>query len=113
MPLKMVGFILVLVILVIFVGLNWSNTSNIDLWFNQTLHFDDVPIVLSFLVVFLLGMLSSIPFWLDRSIKKKRKEKSKKKESPKSDKKEKKPVPEVEISNIYVEEELSEEDSAL
>lgn len=73
MPIRMIGFILSLLILLTFVGLNWDNTSDIDLWFNQRLHFEDVSIVLSFLIVFLLGMLSSIPFWVDLSIKKKKK----------------------------------------
>jgi len=68
----MIGFILSLLILLTFVGLNWDNTSDIDLWFNQRLHYEDVSIVLSFLIVFLLGMISSIPFWLDLSIKKRK-----------------------------------------
>lgn len=77
MPLKMLGFILALMILVTFVGLNWENSSDIDLWFNQRLHFEDVSIVLSFLVVFLAGMISSIPFWLDLKFRNKQKEKRK------------------------------------
>lgn len=72
MPLKMLGFILALLVLVTFVGLNWNNTSDIDLWFKGKLHFDDVSIVLSFLIVYLAGLLSSIPFWIDRNLKKKK-----------------------------------------
>lgn len=72
MPLKMLGFILALLLLVSFVGLNWNNASDIDLWFNGKLHFEDVSIVLSFLIVYLAGLLSSIPFWVDRNMKKKK-----------------------------------------
>lgn len=77
MPLKMLGFILALVILVSFVGLNWENSSDIDLWFNQKLHFEDVSIVLSFMIVFLAGMICSIPFWLDSKFRRRKKEKVK------------------------------------
>lgn len=83
MPIRMIGFILSLLILLTFVGLNWDNTSDIDLWFNQRLHYEDVSIVLSFLIVFLLGMVSSIPFWVDLSIKKKKRQKIEKKKNEK------------------------------
>ncbi|MDA3851435.1 MAG: hypothetical protein PF447_09200 [Spirochaetaceae bacterium] len=79
MPLRMIFFILALMVLVCFVGLNWDNSSNIDLWFNQGIHFENVSIVLSFLVVYLLGILSSIPFWVDLSLRKKHKAKKQEK----------------------------------
>jgi len=100
----MIGFILALVILVTFVGLNWENTSDIDLWFSQKLHFEDVSIVMSFLLVYLLGMISSIPFWIDRSIRNKRKEK-------KQNKKMEPLAGPVHTSVVVAEEESSEETS--
>ena len=80
MPIKMLAFILIVAVLITFVGLNWDNVSDIDLWFNQKLHFENVSIVLSFMIVFLAGMVTSIPFWLDSSFQKRKKERRKSEE---------------------------------
>lgn len=58
---RYIAFIVVVVLLLLFLGMNWSNGSGINFWFGKAGRVENVPICLSFLFVFLLGALSSLP----------------------------------------------------
>jgi uncharacterized integral membrane protein len=55
-------YIILIVVLLLFLSMNWSNTSSINFWFGSLGEMKGVPICLSFLFVFLLGALSVVPF---------------------------------------------------
>ena len=58
MPWKLIGYLVLLGIILAFVGLNVSNTSDISLGFTK---FTDVPVFLSLFAAFFLGVLVSLP----------------------------------------------------
>lgn len=59
MPWRLILFALFLVLLVAFVGVNLSNTCAVSLIF---VTYQDVPVYISILIAFALGMLIMIPF---------------------------------------------------
>ena len=68
--------VIILIAAALFIGLNWNHTSTVSLWFGESGKINDVPICVSFLLVYILGVVSVIPFILKRhfrSIKKRRK----------------------------------------
>ena len=75
MPGKLIGFILILLVIITFIGLNIENTSNISLWFGDKGQLHDVPIFVSFFVMYLIGVLSVIPFLVRWSVTTRRKRK--------------------------------------
>ncbi len=78
-PGRLVAFIITLLIIFTFIFLNHNNSSDIQIWFGDKGHLTDVPIYLSFFIMYLIGVLSVIPFsvglWLKQSEKKKQKKK--------------------------------------
>lgn len=63
MPGKLIAFILTLLIIVTFIGFNYNNNSDITLWPNKVV-FEAVPIFVSFFVMYLIGVISVIPFMI-------------------------------------------------
>ena len=78
MPFKLFSYIVVLVFLVTFIGLNLGNTSDVNLWFSEKGQFRDVPIVISFLIMYILGALSIVPYIIGNQFRLRRKKKEKK-----------------------------------
>ena len=84
MPFKLLSFIIILVVLVTFIGLNLGNTSDVNLWFTEKGQFQDVPIVISFFIVYIIGALSVVPYIIGNQFRTLRKKRSEKKDpSPK------------------------------
>jgi len=81
MPLRLIWYILILICLFTFVGLNLGNVSDVDVWFTESGHYEDVPIVISFFVMYILGALSVIPYLIGSGIKQQKQKKQLKKES--------------------------------
>ncbi len=77
MPGKLIAFIFALLIVILFIFMNHNNSSDIRLWFGEKGSFTDVPIYLSFFVMYMIGVLSVIPFSIERWIKKSGKKKQK------------------------------------
>lgn len=59
MPWRLILFAIFLILLVCFVGVNLSNTCAVSLIF---VTYQDVPVYISILIAFALGMLIMIPF---------------------------------------------------
>ena len=72
MPGKLVYFIIVMLMLVLFMGFNLSNRGDISVIFYV---FKDVPIFLSMLFAFLLGNIAVLPFLISSRHKMKKAEK--------------------------------------
>ena len=70
MPLRLIGFIIIFGVFLIFVVFNMGNKCDINFGFTS---FKDVPIFLSVFSSFILGMLCSLPFMLVSRAKKKNK----------------------------------------
>ncbi|MCL1927462.1 MAG: hypothetical protein FWG07_01535 [Treponema sp.] len=68
MPWRFIGIIAVLALLLTFIGLNLENTCSLNL---GIMVFSNVPVYLTILVSFMLGMLFSLPFFIFRILKKK------------------------------------------
>lgn len=62
MPGKLIAFIVTLLIIVTFIGFNIEHTSDIRIWFGEKGLLTNVPIFVSFFVMYLVGVLSVIPF---------------------------------------------------
>lgn len=73
MPGKLIAFIMVLLVIVTFIGFNVEHTSDIRVWFGEKGTIKNVPIFISFFVMYLIGVLSSLPFIVSRSLKRLRK----------------------------------------
>jgi uncharacterized integral membrane protein len=82
MPWRMIRFLLIMSLVILFIGLNSGHSSDISFWFAEKADFKDVPIFVSLFGAYVLGAISVIPFAVNRSIirfkKKKKKDKSKK-----------------------------------
>lgn len=95
MPGRLIAFIVALVIIITFIGLNLENRSDIAFWFGEKGLIEDVPIFISFFVMYVFGVLSVVPFligWRLKQHKKRASEKSKLSgKSPKPGKVSKKP----------------------
>lgn len=79
MPWRMLRFLIIMAIVILFVGLNAGHTSHIRFWFGEKAYFENVPIFISLFGAYVLGALSVIPFAVNRSISKFRKKQMKKK----------------------------------
>ena len=73
MPFRLIWYIIVLIFIFIFIGLNLGNTSDINLWFSESARLTDVPIFISFFVMYIFGALSVIPFVIGSGLKKQKK----------------------------------------
>jgi hypothetical protein len=71
MPLKLIGFIITLLIIITFIGVNLENSSDIRIWFGEKGLLRDVPIFVSFFVMYMIGVLSVVPFLVGWKMKKK------------------------------------------
>lgn len=80
MPWRMIKFLSIMVVVILFIGLNAGYSSNIRFWFGEKASFQDVPIYISLFGAYLLGALSVIPFAVNRTISRLKKKKKKKKE---------------------------------
>jgi len=82
MPWRMIRFLFIISLVILFIGLNAGHVSDISFWFGGKADFIDVPIFVSLFGAYVLGAVSVIPFAVNRSIikfkKKKQKDKSKK-----------------------------------
>jgi hypothetical protein len=67
MPWRLIGFIIIFAIFLVFIAFNLQNTCNINLIFRV---FPEVPVYLTAFSSFILGMFCAIPFIL--SIRKKK-----------------------------------------
>jgi len=70
MPGKLIAFIIVLLVIITFIGLNIEHSSNIRFWFGDGGILHDIPIFVSFFAMYLIGVLSVIPFLLFRRYRK-------------------------------------------
>ena len=92
MPVKLIAFILTLLIIVSFIGFNLDNSSDIRIWFGENGLLTDVPIFVSFFVMYLIGVLSVVPFIVGWKRRKKSGEKADDSEIEDQDENEKKNV---------------------
>jgi uncharacterized integral membrane protein len=65
---RLIGFIVILAVLLAFIGFNLDNRCDISLIFMEM---KQVPVCLTVLVSFILGMLASVPFLISFAIRKK------------------------------------------
>lgn len=79
MPWRMIRFLIIMAVVILFIGLNSGHTSDISFWFGSKASFKDVPIFISLFGAYVLGAVSVIPFAINRSISKFKKNKMKKK----------------------------------
>ncbi|MCK5735958.1 MAG: hypothetical protein KAH21_05740 [Spirochaetaceae bacterium] len=70
MPMKLIGFIITLLIIITFIGVNLDNSSDIRIWFGEKGLLEEVPIFVSFFVMYLIGVLSVVPFLVSWKMKK-------------------------------------------
>ncbi|MDC7239311.1 MAG: hypothetical protein PQJ50_03020 [Spirochaetales bacterium] len=77
MPLKLIWYILILICLFTFVGLNLGNQSDVNVWFGEEGHLKDVPIVISFFIMYILGAISVIPYLIGSGLRQRQKMKKK------------------------------------
>ena len=66
MPWKLIGFILILGIVVVFIGFNIENKSDISFGFAVL---ENVPIFISLFTAFLLGAVVALPFAISKAKK--------------------------------------------
>lgn len=70
MPGRLIVFILILFAIVSFIGFNIENSSDIRIWFGEKGVLSDVPIFVSFFVMYLIGVISVVPFMVKWRMKK-------------------------------------------
>jgi uncharacterized integral membrane protein len=71
MPWRLIGFILLFGIFLVFIAFNLGNKCDIRFWFG--VEFQEVPVFLTAFASFILGMLCSVPFVF--SLRRKKKDK--------------------------------------
>ncbi len=71
MPGKLFYFLTVLIVIIVFMAVNLNNSCDISVVFY---HFKDVPIFLSMMFSFVLGILASLPFLFGSGKKKEKKQ---------------------------------------
>ncbi|KGM42915.1 hypothetical protein S1OALGB6SA_1614 [Olavius algarvensis spirochete endosymbiont] len=76
MPVKLILFIFMLMVVGAFIGFNAGFTSDIAIWPSEKGTFTDVPILLSFFVMYMVGVLSVIPFFIGKRYGKDKKKKT-------------------------------------
>jgi uncharacterized integral membrane protein len=57
---RLIGFLLVFAIFLIFIGVNLDNKCNINYWFGE-FNIQDVPVYITAFVSFFIGMICAIP----------------------------------------------------
>jgi len=63
MPWRMILFVIVIVIVAVFVGANHANACNISFIFTE---FQNVPVYITILISFVVGMLVMLPFTIGK-----------------------------------------------
>ena len=63
MPWKLILFVIVIVLVALFVGVNHANVCNISLIFTE---FQNVPVYVTILISFIIGMLIMLPFTIGK-----------------------------------------------
>ena len=76
MPGRLIGFIVTLLIIVSFIGFNIENSSDIRIWFGDSGLLSDVPIFVSFFIMYLIGVMSVIPFLVGWKLKRRKNDKN-------------------------------------
>jgi len=76
MPFKLILFIIILLVIGAFIGFNSGITSEIKIWPSEKGTFTEVPILLSFFVMYVIGVLSVIPFFVGYRNRKEEKKKT-------------------------------------
>lgn len=79
MPWRMMRFLFIMALVILFIGLNAGYSSDIRFWFGEKASFQNVPIYVSLFGAYLLGAFSVIPFAVNRSISRLKKKKKKQK----------------------------------
>lgn len=67
--------VIIISIVVCFFGLNFDTKVSIKFWFNDALTLENISLFTTLAVSYLLGVLTFIPFYIIRKIKKNRKDK--------------------------------------
>ncbi|GHU12943.1 hypothetical protein FACS1894161_2220 [Spirochaetia bacterium] len=65
---RLIGFIIILAVILAFIGFNLDNRCDISLVFRTI---PQVPVCLTALISFILGMLASVPFLISFAVRKK------------------------------------------
>ena len=60
MPWRLIQFIVILAIVLLFVAFNYTNRCDINFWFSKGIK--DAPVFLALFVSFFLGVLCTLPF---------------------------------------------------
>lgn len=68
MPIKIIMYIIVMVVVAIFLGINGTNSCDINLMFKK---FTDVPVITTILISFAAGIFVMLPFTFGRKKKNK------------------------------------------
>ena len=63
MPIRVILYVIVMVIIAIFLGINGSNSCDINLLFKK---FTDIPVITTILISFAAGILVMLPFTIGR-----------------------------------------------
>ncbi len=77
----MIRFLIIITIVIIFIGLNVGNNTDITFWFSENATLNDVPIYICLFVAYILGAISVIPFAVNSSITRYRKRKNNEKKA--------------------------------
>ncbi|MDR1986051.1 MAG: hypothetical protein LBP88_03640 [Treponema sp.] len=75
MPLRLLGFIIILVAFLLFITLNLENRCDIRFWINETAILQDVPVYVTAFSAFVAGMLCAFPIMFLVHFKRKKREK--------------------------------------
>jgi uncharacterized membrane protein YciS (DUF1049 family) len=67
MPWRLIGFIIIFALFIVFITLNLDNRCNISFHF---VVFQDVPIFLTVFFAFALGLISSVPYIISVKLRK-------------------------------------------
>ncbi|MDR2798373.1 MAG: hypothetical protein LBB80_08515 [Treponema sp.] len=75
MPLRLLGFIIILVVFLLFITLNLENRCDIRFWVTETAILQKVPVYLTAFSAFVAGMLCAFPVMFLLYFKKRKREK--------------------------------------
>ncbi|MDR3115030.1 MAG: hypothetical protein LBU25_05860 [Treponema sp.] len=75
MPLRLLGFIIILVVFLLFITLNLDNRCDIRFWVNDTAILHQVPVYITAFSAFVAGMFCAFPIMFLVHFKKKKREK--------------------------------------
>ncbi|MDR1029805.1 MAG: hypothetical protein LBL76_02925 [Treponema sp.] len=76
MPLRLLGFVIILVVFVLFISLNLENRCDIRFWVTEAAILQNVPVYLTAFSSFIVGILCTFPLMFLFRFKKKKQEKN-------------------------------------